>query len=189
MATQAEVAQHLDLVQSAVADLVKRGVLPRVEPGALDIDECRMLYIRHLRAQAAGRAESELTTWRAELAKEQHEKIARENAVRRGELIPAAEVGDGLAEVIGHCRARLLAIPVKGAAQVAMLGGRTAEIREKLTELVHEALDELSRTTVIPGAIIPGAAAQPGGRGLGGDGEPGHDGLGAAAQADGEPVG
>jgi phage terminase Nu1 subunit (DNA packaging protein) len=57
MATQAEVADHLDLTQQAVAKLLSAGHLPRSEGrGSLDLDACRIAYIRRLREQAAGRA-------------------------------------------------------------------------------------------------------------------------------------
>ncbi|MBP0492098.1 hypothetical protein [Roseomonas indoligenes] len=56
MATALEVAEHLDLTDRSVRELQKRGVLPQGKRGALDLGECRLAYIRHLREQAAGRA-------------------------------------------------------------------------------------------------------------------------------------
>ena len=46
-------------------------------------------------------------------------------------------------------RARLLAIPTKAAPQVVLLK-TVAEVKALLTTLVHEALQELSETEVVP---------------------------------------
>lgn len=56
MATQAEIGLHLDLSDRSVRDLISRGVLPQSPRKALDLDACRIAYIRHLRETAAGRA-------------------------------------------------------------------------------------------------------------------------------------
>lgn len=55
MATQAEVGKHLDLSDRTIRELLDKGVLPNARRGALDLDSCRVAYIRHLREVAAGR--------------------------------------------------------------------------------------------------------------------------------------
>jgi hypothetical protein len=51
MATQAQIAEHLDLSERRVRDLVVEGVLQK---GA-DLDQCRVSYIRYLRGGASGK--------------------------------------------------------------------------------------------------------------------------------------
>ncbi len=147
MATQAEVAAHLDLTRQAVGELVQRGVLPAAEPGQLDLDACRAAYLRHLRDTGAARSESDLASWRTELAREQVAKLHRENAAARAELIPAAEVGPARRAVFDHCRARLLEIPAAAAPRLAAMRG-AACIRDELRDQIHHALDDLARTEV-----------------------------------------
>lgn len=55
MATQQEIATHLDLSSRRVRELTKDGVLPSSKGrGGYDIDACRMAYIRYLRGVTTG---------------------------------------------------------------------------------------------------------------------------------------
>lgn len=60
MATQVEVAQHLDISDRQVRNLLTDGVLPSSKgAGGLDIDACRLAYIRYLRGLANGQVRAE----------------------------------------------------------------------------------------------------------------------------------
>jgi len=115
MATQREVASHLDLTDRAVRDLVARGVFPRAK-GTLALEACRVAYIRHLREIAAGRRSDDdesldLVAQRARLAKEQADEKALTNAQLRREVVPSDDVERGyitLATTISQ-RARAIA--------------------------------------------------------------------------------
>lgn len=55
MATQVEVAAHLDLSDRQVRNLLADGVLPASKgTGGLDLDACRVAYISYLRGKASG---------------------------------------------------------------------------------------------------------------------------------------
>lgn len=55
MATQVEVAAHLDMSDRQVRNLLQSGVLPGSRPRhGYDLDDCRLAYIRHLRGQVSG---------------------------------------------------------------------------------------------------------------------------------------
>lgn len=57
MATQQEVAEHLDLSTRSIRNHLTAGHLPPSRgPGGYDLDACRVAYIRHLRAVASGQA-------------------------------------------------------------------------------------------------------------------------------------
>lgn len=60
MATQVEVAQHLDLSDRQIRNLVSDGVLPSSKgAGGLDVDACRLAYIRYLRGIGNGQVRAE----------------------------------------------------------------------------------------------------------------------------------
>ena len=100
MATQKAVGLHLDLSQAAVSQLAAAGVFkPRTARGGLNLDDCRVAYVRHLREQAAGRAGSgaeklNLVDERAALARAQRVKLERENAEAEEQLIDMDQAGD-----------------------------------------------------------------------------------------------
>lgn len=144
MATQAEVAAHLDLSDRSVRELRDEGVFSADGRGRLDLDACRVAYIRHLRERAAGRSadqDDELKRERALLVREQRERIAIQNAVARRELAPVSAMSNAVVSMIEIVKAKLRRLPAKAAAGDAKLLKRTAA-------LVEEALDELSLTRV-----------------------------------------
>lgn len=111
----------------------------------------------------------DLDAERARLAKEQADKTAMENAVRRADLVSSELVADWWSHVITNAKTRLLGIPTLAAPLV--LGAKNlAAVRDKLEELISESLNELSRTNPLPGT--------------GGNAD-----MAAAAAPDGEPVG
>ena len=90
----------------------------------------------------------ELTRERTRLAKEQADKLEMENATSRGELLPRAEVVSALQAVFAHCRARLLALPTRLAPLIA--GEQSpAVVQDRITQGVHEALEELKSIKLV----------------------------------------
>src|SRR3990167_8047303 len=147
MATQKEVASHLDLTDRAVRDLISRGVLPRTAKGGLDLEVCRVAYLRHLRERAAGREsdddEFSLTAERARLAKEQADRFALKNATSRRELAPMDQVGAGHLAMSTTISQRMEAISPRLAIEVATESD--PDVCEELIEkAVHDALRELA---------------------------------------------
>jgi phage terminase Nu1 subunit (DNA packaging protein) len=151
-ATQAEVAEHLDLSQPSVSRMVKDGLIKAEARGRYDLAACRVAYIQHLRAQAAGRQSTaggvgSLEAERARLAKEQADAKAMENAVTRGELVKASEVAATWEQIGTEVKRVLLSIP----ADVAPLldGKKTTAQREAIVRSrVEEALEALTGTRV-----------------------------------------
>lgn len=148
MATQKEVAEHLDLTDRTVRDLKKRGVFNADGRGQLDLDACRVAYIRHLRERAAGRSSDEaeaegldLVAEKARLAKEQADHYAMRNAEKRGELVPVADYTAAVVSVIEMVKAKLLRIPAK----VAKTDSR---LKDRIADALEDALDELSAARI-----------------------------------------
>ena len=161
MATQAEVGQHLDLSERSVRDLITRAILPQTSRKALDLDACRIAYIRHLRETAAGRATGaeadDLTAERARLAKEQADHYSLKNGQLRGELVSAVEITRAVVSCFGHVRDRLTALPARLAGPLARMA-TAAETRAALSRGIDEALMELAEVKVIEVAEVRDAA-------------------------------
>ena len=80
---------------------------------------------------------------RAKLTKLQAQKATLELEVAKGNLIPMELVVETWQGHIGNCRAKLLAMPAKAAAQTIGMD-EYLESEQFLTELINEALDELN---------------------------------------------
>lgn len=148
MATQREVAVHLDLSQAAVSNLAAAGVIAAGEGRVgYDVDASRTAYIRHLREQAAGRAGSNpqglnLADERARLAAAQAEAQERKNALDRGELVSLSNVSNAVHGVIERVKARLATI---GAA----VAKGDVQLRRRIDTAVEDVLTELAGTPVL----------------------------------------
>ena len=146
MATQAEVAAHLDLSQQAVSKLKNQSVISAGAGGrGYDLDVTRVAYIRHLRNSAAGRDSSKvgsLEAERARLAREQADKVAMDNAERRKEL---ASLPDMTGAVIG-----VISLAVTELQKVGMIVAKgDHKLRRRIEMAVDDALENLSATRVI----------------------------------------
>ena len=161
--TQTEIAAHLDLSQSAVSQMIGDGTLPRpTNLGGTTLDDYRVLYIRHLRERAAGRASDgaeaeglDLVQERARLAAAQADAQEMRNRLMAGETLMADEVERVLGAVVEATRARLIAIPSKAAPSLVGITS-VSVMQARLTELIHEALDDLSATEfeAVPGGKL-----------------------------------
>lgn len=112
MATQQELAEHLDLSQPSIAVLVKAGVFEAAARGGLNIDACRIAYIRHLRDSAAGRSgDDNLTTQRTRVARETADKLEIANAQRRTEILEIGPIVQLFSAQAAMVRTQLLSVP------------------------------------------------------------------------------
>lgn len=110
---QTDLARHLDLSTTRLRDLTKRGTIPT---GATR-DTARVAYIRHLRAQAAGRGSGSASRERFDSA--QADLAELKLAEKRGELVPAGDADHGFVALATACAARLGAIPSAIASELA----------------------------------------------------------------------
>lgn len=79
MATQVEVAAHLDLSDRQVRNLLTTGVLPASKAGkGLDLDACRGAYISYLRGLANGQTKRQEIAGGAELDPLAEQKLIQE---------------------------------------------------------------------------------------------------------------
>lgn len=113
LASNSELAIHLDMSDRNVRELVQRGVFNFSNQTR---KECRAAYIRHLREMAAGRSgtgELNLVDEGARLKRAQSERIEMQNAVTRREYGPIEALEQGLSDCMARVAAQLDTIPGK----------------------------------------------------------------------------
>jgi len=162
MATVADCAAHLFLTERRFYELLGDGTIDRKPANGYDLDLVREQYIENLREVGAGRSSGEgpdLTAERARLAKEQADAQEMKNAVSRAELLGRADVTAVVTASFARVRARLLALPSKIAPLVLGMTS-LAEIKEKISDAINEALAELAGTVVV---AIPEGEDEPSG--------------------------
>lgn len=157
MATQKEVADHLDLSTRSVTELLRDGTIPSAKgPGGLDLDACRVAYIRNLRGKAAGRIRQapapsadglELNAERARLAHHQANRAELDERTARGELVRVDDVTKRVADAFRRVRARLLSLPTK-LTPIVLGSTDPVEVKNAIEDGVLEALAELTREPV-----------------------------------------
>lgn len=184
---KAEYARKRGVSRGRVTQYVSLG-MPVLNNGMLDVVACDAWVAKNVdttRQQKPDKQQNQaqildLNRERARLAKEQADKTAMENDVRRGDLIPRSDFVKTMQAAFVHCRAKLLAIPSKMAPVMARV--ETAlEAQDRLTAAINETLAELASIRVVP--------EDSGGDDSGGGADGGDGGMGSPAQTDGKRVG
>jgi phage terminase Nu1 subunit (DNA packaging protein) len=139
------IAQLFELTERRVRELAAEGVIPKPHRGQYDLIGCVRGYIRFLKSRALVDASGggDLRHERTRLVKARADEAELNLGVRRRELVEIAFAVDLLRDVIGACRARLLAYPTKIAPLVKECESVPA-IYTLLEREMHEALDELA---------------------------------------------
>tara|TARA_R100001443_G_scaffold69282_1_gene77835 strand:+ start:56 stop:556 length:501 start_codon:yes stop_codon:yes gene_type:complete len=147
MATQRELAEHLDLSTKRISELIRDGILPsKMGRSPLNLDVCRIAYISYLRKLGGYNkrgGSGDIAEEKTRLTKAQADKAELEVSELEGQLIPAQLVQDTWTDFVANARAKLLALPSKIAHQVIALD-KYAEAELLIKENVHDALSELS---------------------------------------------
>ncbi|WP_414451497.1 MarR family transcriptional regulator [Burkholderia sp. 22PA0099] len=143
MPTQQQIADHLDLDQSAVSRFVDK---LQLDYRAASIDEIRVAYIRHLREIAAGRSSEtgiDLVAERAMTERVDRELKLLTLAEKRGQLVNAAQLEQAYGLMVGAFQTELLALPDKLVPELYALHGVQVDI-EWLNEHIYGCLEQLS---------------------------------------------
>lgn len=144
MPTQQQIAAHLDLDQSAVSRLLEKLGVPWQNAS---MDEIRMAYIRHLRAQAAGhKSEDGLDLVRERVLTERVDRELKllQVAEKRGQLVNVEQLEMQLMNMVGAFRSELLARDDKLASELSTLHEITVDV-SLLNEHTYAALGQLAR--------------------------------------------
>jgi hypothetical protein len=144
MPTQQQIADHLDMSQQSVAELMERlGLDWRLE----SIDVVRVAYIRHLRGQAAGhRSDDGMDLVRERVLTERVDRELKELAVaeKKGVLVNVAQLEPALMQMVGSFRADLLSRDDKLKTELDALYGIDLDVN-LLNEHTIAALEQLGR--------------------------------------------
>lgn len=143
MPTQQQIAEHLDLDQSAVSRFVDKVGL---DYRSATIDQIRIAYVRHLREMAAGRASESGIDLVAERA--MTERVDREIklltlAEKKGQLVNAAQLEQAYGQMVGAFQTELLALSDKLVQELRALYDVEIDL-EWLNEHMYGCLEQLS---------------------------------------------
>lgn len=173
--TQQDIADHLDLAQQNVSELMKK---LDIDWKAATLDEVRVAYIRQLRAQAAGhRTEDGMDLVRERVMTERVDRELKQFtlAEKKALLVNVEQLEPELMQMVGAFRTELMARDDKLKADLDVLHDIDVDI-QVLNAYTVEALRHLARYD--PGSSRPGEQA---GRLDGATGTDHADQLGAAA--------
>jgi terminase small subunit / prophage DNA-packing protein len=170
MATQQEVAEHLDITDRQVRNLLQSGVLPGAKGrGAYSLDDCRLAYIRYMRGQLAGQVdakEADTVDPLLEHKREQEEYLLtrerrigqqQKNEIAARKVVPSEFAIFSLSKLAAEIAAILDTLPLTmkrkhpdlEARHLETLGRELAKARNQaagLHETVTEHLDEYHDT-------------------------------------------
>ena len=145
MASQADIAHHLDLSVRRVSDTLKKLELPTK---GCSLDAARLAYIRHLREVASGRKGEQnnydLVKERARLAFHQANLAALDEKAREKTLIEYEAVVAEWQRILIGVRNRMLALPSRLASVCGNLPPK--DIQREADAIIREALTELANT-------------------------------------------
>lgn len=130
MANQKELAQHLDLTDRQVRYLLADGILPTSRGnGGLNLQDCRLAYMRYLRGLGSGQvkaeaghlnengidplAEHRLIQERLRLTSAQAFAQEQKNAVVERQLVPVDFAIFALSRIASHIASLLDTVPLK----------------------------------------------------------------------------
>lgn len=142
------IAKALNLSTRRVHQLKAEG-LPTVGRGQYELGPCMAWYIRYLQSKLEKLGPNtnpetpDLLVEKTRLAKEQGDKIALENAIRRGQLVYADEVSRVWADHISSAKSKILVIPSKLGPQLVNIDNANV-IAGKLRDELDAALAELA---------------------------------------------
>lgn len=144
MPTQKQIADHLDLSQKQVSELMgELGIDWRNET----LERIRVAYIRRLRAAAAGHQASDgsdLVRERVMTERVDRELKELQLAEKRGQLVSLEQLEPELAQMVVAFRSDLLARDDKLKSDLDALYGINVDL-QVLNDYTHESLNQLAR--------------------------------------------
>jgi len=145
------VAKAMNITPRRVQQLKKEG-MPSVGRGQYELGPCMAWYIRFLqqalekRGPTASEDSADLINERVKLTREQREKVALENEIRRGQLADMAEVRMAWSDHITRAKTKLLSMPSKLGPLLINVSD-TNIVQQRIKSEVYAALVELAEST------------------------------------------
>lgn len=160
MATQAEVAAHLDIHDRHLRRMIKAGIIPPAKAGGYDLDACRVTYIRYLRGVANGQVKEQKENededhgggkdYAAELEKEKWREKRRENDIAEGLVAPVSVLTDALEKVADQVVPILDSIPLEMKRLNPKLTGHDIQTVKKAIARARNAVAEVQIEIEVP---------------------------------------
>jgi len=144
MPTQKQIADHLDLSQPSVGELMSK---LNIDWKTTPLEQIRIAYIRHLRSVAAGHRSDDgldLTRERVMTERVDRELKMLQVAEKRGVLINVEQLEPELMNMVGAFRTELLSRDDKLAGDLFTLYGIQVDVTI-LNEFTFAALEQFSR--------------------------------------------
>lgn len=164
MLKQNKIAEHLDLSQQAVADFLSR---LSIDYKSSSLDLIRIMYIRHLRSQAAGhRSENGMDLIKERVMTERVDRELKQLVVaeKKGQLINVEQLEPEIMQMVGAFKSELLSRDDKLKFELDSLYDVDVDLNI-LNEHTNNALSQLARyspsgevTYLAPSAITDAAA-------------------------------
>lgn len=128
--SQLALARHLDVSQQRVSQFVADGTFPTLPDGTLDVDVCRVIYIRWLRDETRKSSTSEAAK---RVQDQRASQIELQIAKDLGKLIPIEDVQAFLSETLGTFRSELSGVPAAST--------RDLDVRTSIEKNLNAAID------------------------------------------------
>lgn len=177
--TAGQMAKAAGVTERVILGRKADGRLPVRPDGSIDLYPIIRAGIAALAAEAKGEAGG-LDQARIEVLNEQRDRLRMLNEQMRGDTVLAEDMENVVGAYADAVRAKVLGLPTRAAPLVLGVAS-LAEVRDKLTELAHEACGDLAATEIV--SAVHDRARRRAGRSEGGNADIPPD--GAAAEADG----
>lgn len=132
--TQASIAKHLDISQPRVAQFVAERVFKPLSNGKLDLDVCRLAYIRWLRDETRKSSQSAAAA-RVQDARARAIELRTEREM--GKWIEVEDVEGWMTEVLGTFRSALWGLPAAST--------RDLTLRAEIQKHLDHSLEQIER--------------------------------------------
>lgn len=145
MATQQEVAEHLDITDRQVRNLLQSGVLPGAKGrGAYSLDDCRLAYIRYMRGQVGGQVDKQEASDDIDPQLE-HKREQEEYLLTRERRIGQQQKNEIAARKVVPSEFAIFSLSKLAAEIAAILDTLPLTMKRKHPDLEARHLDTLSR--------------------------------------------
>lgn len=188
--TGGQLGRILGISERRVRELRDQGTISDLSTGGYSL-EAVTEYCAHMRP-ASGRAAAggsegagDLDAARIRLLTAQADAREMLNEQMRGEAVLAEDMESVVGSVLDGVRSKVLAVPTKAAPHLVGMTN-LAEVRDKLTELIHAACEDIAATDAVCASVTDRARRR---AGRGASGEPADEAAPAATPADGKRVG
>ena len=139
MATQKEIAKHIDVSERHIRRMLKDGILPPSKPGGYNLEACRIAYIRYLRGVSSGQIKQAMGPVDTEedgdytllLEKEKYREKKRQNDLEEQLVAPVSSLTEALEKTAAQVIPIMDALPLEMKRRNPKLTGHDIQLVKK----------------------------------------------------------